>query len=219
MLLAAGSCASRPDYRPVATIKDIMDGLVDPSAGDLWNSVSTTIDANGITERYPKTDEEWKKVRGNALTLVEAPNLLMMSRKVAAPGSKYENPGIELTPEEIQKLVDGDRATFGRLALCLQETALEALKAIDAKDKDRLSDVGGAIDHACEQCHLRYWYPNEAKGKATEDAGKGCLYSEPQVPPRGDKGKSDKVVPEDKPKVEDKAAEKDAKKTDKPEKK
>jgi hypothetical protein len=161
----------RQEYKPVATIKDIMDGIVDKNADELWNSVSTTIDANGITERYPKTDEEWRAVRGNAIALIEAPNLLMIPRKVAPPGDKSQNPGIELQPEEIQKLIDDDRATFAKLALDLQKEAIEALKAIDAKDKERLSDVGGPIDHACEQCHLKYWYPNEAKAQEAREKG------------------------------------------------
>ena len=35
----------------------------------------------------------------------------------------------------------------------------EALAAIDKKDADALSDAGETIDEACEQCHLKYWYP------------------------------------------------------------
>jgi hypothetical protein len=34
-----------------------------------------------------------------------------------------------------------------------------ALKAIDEKNASALSDVGGAIDEACENCHTKYWYP------------------------------------------------------------
>ena len=36
---------------------------------------------------------------------------------------------------------------------------LPALDAIDAKDPNRLLEVGGEIDEACEACHLVYWYP------------------------------------------------------------
>ena len=51
LLLALGvSCTTakpetetkkHPDYRLVATIKDIMDAQIDPSADFIWNSVST----------------------------------------------------------------------------------------------------------------------------------------------------------------------------------
>jgi hypothetical protein len=60
---------------------------------------------------------------------------------------------------------------FGTLApllvalgtLCLVAcTRTSPLDAIDAKDPQRLFDVGGEIDEACEACHLVYWYPPSA---------------------------------------------------------
>jgi hypothetical protein len=52
------------------------------------------------------------------------------------------------------------RASLG-FASGLQKQALEALGAIDAKDSKALMDAGGAIDEACEACHVTYWYPNQ----------------------------------------------------------
>jgi hypothetical protein len=166
------------DFKPVATIKDIMDAMVDPAADELWDSVSITIDINGTTERYPKTDEEWKKVRGHALTLIEAPNLLMMARSVAKPGEESENPEVELSPEAIQKAIDGDRESFRKMSFCLQETAIAALAAIDAKDKDKLLEVSGNIDHACERCHQTYWYPNDKGSPRAPDV---CGHDAPKA--------------------------------------
>jgi hypothetical protein len=170
LTLGASSCAPKEavtapaggEMKPVASIKEIMDNMVDPNADIIWDAVATTIDITGTHERYPRTDEEWKKLRDSAIALVEAPNLLMMMpRAVAGEHDKSQAPGIELEPAEIQKLIDNDRATFNKLALELQTISLEALKAIDAKDKEKLLEVGGPIDHACENCHLKYWYPNE----------------------------------------------------------
>src|SRR5215218_10929119 len=78
-----------PPFRVTATIKDLMDSEVDPSADFIWESVATVVSAAGIEERQPKTDEEWTKVRRSAITLLEATNLLMMEgRAVAKPGEK-----------------------------------------------------------------------------------------------------------------------------------
>jgi hypothetical protein len=186
-LLVAGACSSQqtataappvkpaapaPDFRLTGTIKDIMDGIVDPSADYLWDSVSTIVTRKGIDERRPRTDEDWKQVRRRAIELIEAPNLLMMEgRKVARPGEKSENPGIELGPEDIQQILDGDRATFIQRAHALQDAGLKALAAIDRKDVDGLSDAGEAIDEACEQCHLKYWYPADAAERLKAGAG------------------------------------------------
>ena len=65
----------------------------------------------------------------------------------------------------MENLINNDRATFYKLAQALHEKALVTLQAIDAKDKDALLDSGNAIDQACENCHLKYWYPNEAKAQ------------------------------------------------------
>jgi len=47
-----------------------------------------------------------------------------------------------------------------------------ALKAIDAKNVMGLLDAGEGIDNACENCHLKYWYPlSKQAEKAKEGAG------------------------------------------------
>jgi hypothetical protein len=173
--LAAG-CAkpkpAEPALAHTATIKDIMDSMVDPSGDFLFESVQEIADENGIREKAPQTDEEWEEVRHRAFILLEAPNLLTMEgRIVAHPNEKSKNPQVELQPEEIQKLVDGDRPSFIRRARRLQDAATLALKAADAKDKDALFKAIDGVDKACENCHLHYWYPNDKRAQeaAKED--------------------------------------------------
>jgi len=152
--------------KATATIKDIMDSMVDPSGDFLFESTAEIADANGITHKAPHTDEEWEEVRRRALVLLEAPNLLVMEgRKVANPSDKSKNPEIELEPEKIQTLVDGDRPSFIRRARRLQDAAGLVLKAIEAKDKDALFHSLDGIDKACESCHLHYWYPNDKRAQ------------------------------------------------------
>jgi hypothetical protein len=42
---------------------------------------------------------------------------------------------------------------------------MQAIAAIDAKDGERISEVGGTIDSACEGCHLQFWYPQQAQAR------------------------------------------------------
>jgi hypothetical protein len=143
-----------------------MDSMVDPSADFLFESVAEIADENGITEKAPQTDEEWKQVRRHALVLLEAPNLLIMAgRRVAQPHERSENPQIELQPEDIQKLVDADRPGFIRRARRLQDAADTVLKAVEGKDKTALFHAIEGIDRACESCHLNYWYPNDQRAR------------------------------------------------------
>jgi hypothetical protein len=175
-LSAAGCTAGQPpapDLPHAATIKDIMDSMIDPSADFLFESTAEIADANGITKKAPQNPEEWKDVRRRALMLLEAPNLLIMEgRKVALAGEKADFPEVELEPQQIQTLIDGDRSSFVRRARRLQTAAAEALKAIDAKDKDALFQSLVNIDKACENCHVYYWYPNDKRAReAAEKQG------------------------------------------------
>jgi hypothetical protein len=147
-------------------VKDLMDSVVDPNADFIWNSIATTVSAAGIEEKAPKTDEEWKEVRRHAISLLEASNLLLVpERHVAQSGEKSENPGIELSPEEIEVLINKDRAEWTKLALTLHDAVMPSLKAIDEKSPERLLEAGDTIDRACEGCHLRYWYPNDQEAQ------------------------------------------------------
>ena len=169
LVLLFSSCQARQpepqpqgQYEVTATVKDIMDSMVDPIADVLWESVATLVTDKGTEERLPKTDEDWLKVRRGAITLIEATNLLRMpGRKIARPGEKSENPNVELEPEEMQALVDKDRETWNKMAHALHAAASEALRNIEAKNAQGLMDAGEQIDTACENCHLKYWYPNQ----------------------------------------------------------
>ena len=57
----------QPQYRVTATVKDIMDSMVDPIADVIWNSTATIVTYAGIEERQPRTDEDWAKVRQAAI--------------------------------------------------------------------------------------------------------------------------------------------------------
>ena len=171
LLIASAGCVKstppRPGPTPTATIKDIMDSMVDPSAEFLFESVAEIADEQGIREKAPQTDEEWKEVRLRAIGLVEAPNLLIMNgRAVAKPGEKSQNPQVELQPEQIQALLDADRGGFADRAKVLQDAALLAVKAADAKNKDALFSACEQLDKACENCHTHYWYPNDREAQA-----------------------------------------------------
>jgi hypothetical protein len=161
-----------PELLRLATIKDIMDSMVEPSGDFVFESVQEIADEQGITEKAPKTYAEWEGVRHHLFVLLEAPNLMIMGdRKAARPEDRSRYPQVENEPEEIQKLLDADRPSFIRRARRLQDAAALAMKAVDAKNKDALFHAIDAIDKACESCHLHYWYPNDKRAReaAKED--------------------------------------------------
>jgi cytochrome c556 len=160
---SAPVASKKPDangYIAQFSIEEIMESIVMPSAQSIWDSVAVNVTEKGIIETKPQTDEDWDKLRWQAVTLVEATNLLVMpGRRAAHPGATSENPGSELEPAQIQALIDKQRPSFIAHAHVLHEAAMGALRAIDARNIDGISEAGGTIDEACESCHLQFWYP------------------------------------------------------------
>jgi dipeptidyl aminopeptidase/acylaminoacyl peptidase/cytochrome c556 len=156
----ATGLAATPAFDMPATIRELMEGEVDPAADALWDSVAYIASTSGVEDRRPRTDEEWQAVRAQALTLIEAANLLAMPGRRAAPADTPVGPG-ELAPAQIQRLIDTQHARFTEFARVLQAAGRGALEAIDARDADALMNAGTVIDAACEACHVVYWYPNQ----------------------------------------------------------
>ena len=164
---AAAATTSTPSspFAPVGTVKQIMKGIVDPSSAAIWDAVSTESGPKGEIEKAPKTEEEWAKLESQALTLAEVANLLKMpGRQVAKPdeaNTKSQPDAPELTPVQIEEKINKDRAAWDKRADALRETAIKAMAAAKAHDKDAVLNVGEEIDNACESCHKVYWYPDE----------------------------------------------------------
>jgi hypothetical protein len=151
-----------PPYTTTATMKEIMQLIIDPAADEVWQAVMTVHSAEGTVDTVPKSDEDWLKARRGALTLIEASNLLMVpGRHVGKPHDKSEAPGVELEPAEMEANIGKDLPEFYKAALGLHSAAEQALAAIDAKNAEKLFELGETIEMACEHCHSRYWYPNE----------------------------------------------------------
>lgn len=148
-------------FRPIASIRELMESEVAPAADVIWNSVATVSSEDGFEEKRPRTDEEWRTVRHNAVTLIEASNLLIMEgRKVAGPGATPRQPS-EPPTADIEKRIAANRAGFIQFSHALQDAGMAALADIDAKNAEGLLDAGAKIDEACEACHQAFWYPQD----------------------------------------------------------
>jgi hypothetical protein len=153
---AVGSNAqSGQDYLPQATIVEVMNAMVMPFAEDVWEAV-----VYEETIKGPATEEGWQQARNAAVALAESANVLMIPERPVAGPDKVAGEG-ELSPQEIGDLIAKSRGAWTGYAQSLHEVAMQAIKAIDARDPEKLSDVGGAMDSVCQGCHVQFWYPNQ----------------------------------------------------------
>jgi hypothetical protein len=169
---ASGGCqpASEPTppavpYRATATVRDLMQSVVAPSAEGLWGAVGTISNPKGTRHLEPKTEAEWAAVRRHAVALVESTNLLLIpGRHIATADAEVlraeeADPGAELPPAEIERRVQANWAAWTAMAHALHDSAMSVLKTIDSKDAAGLETTGSDLDAVCETCHLTFWYP------------------------------------------------------------
>ncbi|QPK64825.1 cytochrome c [Methylomonas sp. LL1] len=151
-------------FKPVATIQDVMQSIIDPNIDFVWNSVATVSTADGIEEKRPQTNEEWQVIKQHALTVLEAGNLLVMAgRPVAGTGANTSSGGAELSAGDIQHLIDANRGEFVAKAHGLHAAMQQVIAAIDKQDVEEFEKAGSQVEHACEQCHSQFWYPNDQR--------------------------------------------------------
>ena len=163
-----------PAIQIMASIQELMDAVIDPSADALWDSVSITATAKNTVFHQPHSEEEWQEARRHAIALIEGTNLLVMDgRKLVAPGSPVLDQGTSgvLSAEEGQMKFDSQHPTFVQFAKALREAGTQMLTAIDQKDPTGMMNAGAAMDGVCEGCHLTFWYPNQVIPPLPPDFG------------------------------------------------
>ena len=133
LLIGCGKTAA-PPIKAVATLEEVMHGMVIPHAQVVWGASGTIYTAAGIEERKPKSNDEWLAVEASATTLTEAGNLLMMEGRAKDNG----------------RWMDRARA--------LREAGDGVRKAAKAQDVAALFERGGYLFDACQGCHFDYRY-------------------------------------------------------------
>jgi hypothetical protein len=160
---AGAPAPSAAAIKTVAGVQDVMNYMVDPAADFLWESVSTTETVEGIEEKQPRTDEEWREVHKHAILLTEGANLLLIDRHVAGEGRSLEDHGTpgNLTAAESEEAIRSDRQTYVTFALALRDVGEAFVAAADKRDPKAIVDAGDTMDQVCEGCHLKFWYPGQ----------------------------------------------------------
>ena len=151
--------------KPVVSIKELMEHMIDPAADYIFDSVSTVIDPKGnVIEKAPKTEEDWEKLRIGAVTIAEGAYLLKVPRRITPPGDENNSAGpdaTELTPAQIEAKITKDPVEWNARIEALRNVGLEVLEIVKKKNTKELWDASENLDQACESCHRAYWYPKE----------------------------------------------------------
>ena len=160
------------EMKATVSVRELMKYLIDPISDNIFDAVGTDISSKGTVETFPKTDEDWEKVKSGAVGIAEAAYLLKIPRPFTPAGDVNNSTGPnppELSPTQIQAKLDADPVLWDAKIEALRNVALEVLEVVKKKDVNALFEAGEDLDKACENCHLEYWYPGDRKA-VDEDA-------------------------------------------------
>ena len=153
------------EMKPVVSVKEMMEYMIDPASDYIFDSVKTLIRPDGsVVEVGPKTDKDWQRLRIGAVTVAEGAYLLKVQRPFAPRGDLNNSVGpdaTELSPADIMAKVQADPVEWNARIEALRNVGLEVLDIVRKKNVKELWDASENLDVACEQCHSRYWYPKE----------------------------------------------------------
>jgi hypothetical protein len=153
------------DMTPVVSVKELMRDMIDPASDAIFDAVGTTIEKHKITDRMPKTDEDWARIQMGAVTMAEGAYLLKVRRLFAPPGDENNSGpnGSELSPSEILAKIQKDPAEWNARIEALRNVGREVMDIVKRRDVKELWDAGDNLDVACESCHKSYWYPARSR--------------------------------------------------------
>jgi hypothetical protein len=117
---------------PVATVRQIMKGIVDPAAKKVYDAVSTTVGPEGVVERVPKTDEDWEEVATGAAALIESGNLMLMGNRAV------------------------DQDEWVKMSRAMIDAGKQVLRATQEKNSDKVFELGEPLNESCDSCHAKY---------------------------------------------------------------
>jgi hypothetical protein len=126
------NAAQAPPAAPVASVKQIMRGIVAPASAAIYNAVSTTVTEKGTEDVQPRNDREWEAVGSSAIVLVEAANLLKIEGRAK------------------------DQGDWLRMSDALAKAAMQSYRAAEKKSVEGLLASGEVLNNSCDSCHRNY---------------------------------------------------------------
>src|SRR6185503_19264796 len=132
VLAGVRTAGGPPAAPPVATVLEVMDGIVSPASGVVYGAVATTVTREGIQETRPKNDREWQRVAGNAAALIEASEMLKAEGRAR------------------------DTGDWVMIAKAMGDAAAEVRAAAQKKDPEGILAAGERLNNSCDNCHRKY---------------------------------------------------------------
>lgn len=139
----ASSCARQAPTETVATMEQLMYGMVDPLANVVFEAIQTVVDEEGVHEVQPETEDDWDFVQNTALALADAGTLMKIEGRPLSEGTPERR-------DDWDAFVDDMAAAAG-----------EAAEAARIRSPEDLFTAGSNLyEVGCLACHQAYMPEN-----------------------------------------------------------
>ena len=134
VLASARTPVAGASAAPVASVREMMTGMVAPAATTVYRSVGYVVSVEGEQETSPQSEEEWDAIAGSAAAIAEAGAMLKV------PGREGFN----------------EAEGWQKFAQDMIDASLISRAAAVKRDKNALFASGEALNESCEGCHTAY---------------------------------------------------------------
>ena len=162
--LLAAACEVHSATAP-RDLHDLMKNDVAVQTQVIWDVGNRAQDDEGNPDASKLAADDWAKLTDAAGKVRQVARTLAHSEHIlaAAPGVKIDGEGNPDAPgaKQVQAALDANPKEFQALSQALATSMDQVVAAAKAKDAAKLFDVSGALDQVCEDCHVKFWYPEK----------------------------------------------------------
>ena len=181
-VLIVGGCGKAPDAptsaapavsaapailaaQPILTLIEVMERVVVPASKALWDVSNVAQDDNGNVAASRISVADWKQIEDAATQMKAAAEALAGAARVtvAPPGVAIQDQASSgsSSARQVQGFIDADPSGFIARAKALAASAETMRLAASTRNVSQFGDAVGALDGVCEECHVKYWYPQQ----------------------------------------------------------
>jgi len=148
-----------------ADLHDLMKNVVGVQTQVIWDVGNRAQDDQGNPDASKLSTGDWAKIVDAAGKVKQASQTLARADHVmvAAPGVKIEGEGNAgaAGAKQVQAAIDANPAAFRTLSQALAASMEQIGAAAKAQDAKKVFELSGALDQVCEDCHVKFWYPEK----------------------------------------------------------
>lgn len=161
-LVAACATTSAARLSDGMDVRAAMQQQINPAMLSIWEVTNNAMNDAGGIDPSQMDAANWRQVAEGAERLAAAGKAMSEADTfVAASAGNTEVGEGEVSMADVQRYLDSDPRLFAQLAKAFAEHSEKLAAAARSQDAGAAGDLVAQMDGVCENCHARFWYPEQ----------------------------------------------------------